>query len=264
MTESHVRTAARNNAEWCDAVCRTHGLPGEFGDAAWTNARRTPQFYPDAVTLSAAAAATDVLPGIDLTSAGTSIKDSFGCLDLTAAGFDVLFEASWIHRPAGFPAPEPSGDVNWSPVASPAELAAWAVACGGGQVFRSELLAEDGVVVLAGHRAGRITAGAIANRAAGVVGISNLFVASDDPDDAWAGAVGAVAARFPGLPIVGYERDDGLDSALRNGFSPIGPLRVWVLAEPDEVRRGARPIGEIEGETFVEQTARDYSAALEQ
>jgi hypothetical protein len=25
-----VRTAARNNAEWCDAFCRTHGVRGRF------------------------------------------------------------------------------------------------------------------------------------------------------------------------------------------------------------------------------------------
>lgn len=44
--------AALNNAEWCDAMCRAHGLPGVFTPRAWTNPARTPLFYPDAVTLS--------------------------------------------------------------------------------------------------------------------------------------------------------------------------------------------------------------------
>ncbi|MFF0288669.1 hypothetical protein [Streptomyces sp. NPDC005262] len=36
---------------------------------------------------------------------GASMKDSFADLDLTEAGFHVLFEAQWIHRPASAPIP---------------------------------------------------------------------------------------------------------------------------------------------------------------
>ena len=43
-----------------------------------------------------------------------------------------------------------------------------------------------------------------------------------------ADAVAAVSARFPGLPLVGYEHGDSLAAARRAGFSPIGPLRVWL------------------------------------
>ena len=32
-------------------VCRSHGIPNTFGKSAWCSARRTPQYYPDAVTL---------------------------------------------------------------------------------------------------------------------------------------------------------------------------------------------------------------------
>ena len=30
MTHDPAEMAARNNAAWCDAVCRAHGVPGEF------------------------------------------------------------------------------------------------------------------------------------------------------------------------------------------------------------------------------------------
>jgi len=40
-------------AEWCDALCRTHGIAGQFGMDFWSSSRRTPPYYPDAVTLSA-------------------------------------------------------------------------------------------------------------------------------------------------------------------------------------------------------------------
>jgi hypothetical protein len=40
-----------NNAEWCDAFCRTHGIVGHFRAGYWFSPVRTPRYYPDAVTL---------------------------------------------------------------------------------------------------------------------------------------------------------------------------------------------------------------------
>src|ERR1044071_9434397 len=47
---SRAERAARNNAIWCDTVCRAHGLPGELGESIWLNRHATPHFYPNAVT----------------------------------------------------------------------------------------------------------------------------------------------------------------------------------------------------------------------
>ena len=52
MTPSRMAQAARNNALWCDTVCRTHGIPGEFSDALWLNRHPVPRFYSNAVTLA--------------------------------------------------------------------------------------------------------------------------------------------------------------------------------------------------------------------
>lgn len=202
---SVVGIAARNNAEWCDIVCRTHGLPTAFHEHAWTSAHRAPPLYPDAVTLTEAATPDDVLPRIDLAAPGGSVKDSFARLDLSPAGFRILFDASWIHRPAGVPVPETT--TQWSVLdTAPAP-------------FRPELLAEDAVRVVGGA-----TGGAILNRSAGAVGISNLFSANGDT---WASAISLADRLFPGVPLVGYERGEGLEAALRNGFQRIGPLRIW-------------------------------------
>ncbi|WP_405166876.1 hypothetical protein OG203_18280 [Nocardia sp. NBC_01499] len=95
-----VRAAALDNAEWCDAVCRSHGLIGELDAAAWTSAKRTPPLYPDAVSLSPRTSAAELLARIDRSTPGASIKDSFACLDLSRDGFHILFEAQWIYRPA--------------------------------------------------------------------------------------------------------------------------------------------------------------------
>lgn len=49
-------------------------------------------------------------------------------------------------------------------------------------------------------------------------------------EEAWAGALTLVASRRPGLAVVGYESGDDLDTALGQGFTALGPLRVWIHA----------------------------------
>ncbi|MEU4727413.1 hypothetical protein [Streptomyces sp. NPDC023588] len=235
-TNTALLTAALNNAAWCDAVCSAHGLSPHYdGRRLWLSAHRTPPLYPDAVTLDASVAAPRVLRGIDTDSPGCSVKDSFATLDLTGDGFEVLFDAQWIHRPAGTPVPRAaSGGLEWTRVATAGELEAWEAAWdgeGSTGLFRPALLTED-IAFLAGRRDGRIVAGAVANRASGVVGVSNLFARAEasaaDTDAAWAGVLAEVGARWPDLDVVGYESGDDLATALRHGFTPIGPLRVWL------------------------------------
>ncbi|RVU27985.1 hypothetical protein EOT10_06890 [Streptomyces antnestii] len=232
-TEQHlVRAAARNNAEWCAAMCRSHGLAGEFGAHAWAAPSRTPLFHPDAVTLAPGVAAPAVTAAIDAT-AGATVKDSFADLDLTEAGFHVLFEAHWIHRPAGPPAVTPELSWDWGVADTPETLRAWAVAWDGGQgdadLFRPELLDAAGHFVLAARSAGgHVVAGAVASRSDEVVGVSNVFARDGGPDAAWPVVLDAVNSLFPALPVVGYEHGEDLAGALRHGFEPVGPLRVWL------------------------------------
>lgn len=226
--------AARDNAEWCDAVARGHGPAGVFAPDAWTSAHRTPPLYPDAVTLAPGASAAALVAGIDTDGPGCSVKDSFADLDLTGDGFEVLFEAVWIHRPAAAPPADTGSRLEWSAVTGPASLEEWEAAWDGERstgLFHPALPGPD-LVFLAGRAGDRIVAGAVAHRGSGpVVGLSNLFSHDDaGTDAAWAGALGEVAARWPELPVVGYESGDDLDAAVRAGFVPVGPLRVWLHA----------------------------------
>lgn len=225
-----VDAAVRNNAEWCDVVCRTHGLTGEFRSASWTSGVRTPALYPDAITLSAAATVADVLPWID-TTPGCSVKDSYGVLDLAPYGFEVLFDAWWIRRTAAQEGPTQAADVTWSTLRSADALAAWQDAWSGGddpRPFLPELLAASSVRVVGGYRGDQVVAGAVLNRAATVVGVSNVFAVDGDLGTAWAGALGSAAQHFPKLTVVGYESGPGLKVAAQNGFDPLGPLRIWL------------------------------------
>jgi hypothetical protein len=246
-----VRRAVRNNAAWCAALCRTHGITGTFGDAAWWSPRRTPPYYPDAVTLRPGAVPRDVLPHIDTASPGCSVKDSFGTLDLRPHGFTQLAAARWLYRPAVEPgAAGGAGTAQVRCVTDAGDLAAWQRAWHGGagappDVFRAALLADPAVRVLAvprrdgGGRPGSVTAGgAVLNSAEGAVGVTNVFACSppDGRDGAqgagtaavWGAVLAAAAREFPGLPLVCYQQVDDLAPTLAAGFLATGALRIWL------------------------------------
>lgn len=218
-------------------MCRAHGVAGEFGGEAWAASGRAPVYYPDAVTLEPGADPDALTARIDISSPGASVKDSFADLDLTAAGFRVLFEAQWIHRPAGAPARAPGPtDLAWDVVGDPDALRAWALAWDGGagnaDLFRDGLLAGPETFVIAGRSGdGRVVAGAVAARSAHVVGVCNVFGRDGGPDTAWPVVLHALDRLFPTLPVVGYESGADLETALRYGFQPVGPLRVWLQGE---------------------------------
>jgi hypothetical protein len=244
MRHERTKQAAWNNALWCDTVCRTHGKPGEFLEGIWINRRETPRFYPNAVTLSEAVGTAAQLERVrelvDTRVPGDwGVKDSFSALDLAPLGFEVLFEATWIYRPASLPRPgDDITEVRWARVGGASELARWEAAWRGAPanegatkqapIFLPSLLMDSSSVVLAACRKHRIVAGAIANRTGDVVGLSNLFVPERHPEPFRAGCVAAVIDAFPGLPIVGYERGRELAAALSLGFELLGPLRIWV------------------------------------
>lgn len=229
--QSPARRAARNNAAWCAVMSRAHDVPSTFGAQAWTAPARTPLYYPDAVTLVPGADPAALTGRIDLTAPGATVKDSFADLDLAPAGFRVLFEAEWIHRPAGPPATPP--ELVWEPAEDPDAVRAWAQAWDGGEgnadLFRPALLDDPDTFLLAARTAdGGVTAGAVASRSEDVLGLSNVFAADGGADAAWPGALEAAHRLFPGLPVVGYEHGDDLAAALRHGFTAVGPLRVWL------------------------------------
>jgi len=226
-----VRTAARNNAEWCDAICRTYGIAGRFGADSWSSPTRTPQYYPDAVTLLPGVAVSQLLSGIDA-GAGSSVKDSFADLDLAVAGFRPLFHAEWLHRAAG--GSRAVSGRRWSTVTTEQQLGEWESTWPGSPeapaFFRPAVLADEAIAVLARCDNGRIVAGAIANRGATVIGLSNVFDATGDLESAWLGGAAAATALWGQMPFVGYGSGASLDAAHQAGFDSIGELVVWLKA----------------------------------
>ena len=232
MSERHlVGVAAQNNAEWCDAFCRTHGVVGRFRPESWFSPVRTPPYYPDAVTLLPDVTIEQVLSGIDA-SDGCSVKDSFAGLNLGAAGFRCLFRAEWLVREPAEPR-VPSAR-RWSAVTTAEQLgeweAAWAEAPEGPGFFRRALLEDGTIGVLAGYDGDRIVAGAIANRSSTVIGLSNVFDVAGDLESAWVAGAAAAGALWGEMPTVGYDSGESLDAAHTAGFESIGELVVWLNA----------------------------------
>jgi len=153
---SRAEQAARNNAAWCDAVCRAHGVPGELARGLWLQCRPGPPYYPNLVTIQHAGAEAAALVAIQqltttLPGAGWGVKDSFSNLDLDAQGFERLFDAQWIWRePTRTPAAAP--DLRWAALVAHAELQRWETAWAAGApaaqppVFPNALLDEPGAL----------------------------------------------------------------------------------------------------------------------
>jgi hypothetical protein len=244
MALTHVEQAARNNAIWCDAVCRAHDLPGEFYDAIWVNRHRVPRFYSNAVTLSyerdAAMQLAHIQALLDSDLPGNwSVKDSFCTLDLTDLGFQVLFEATWLWRAPAPIAPHDTGPrIRWTWVRDESELAQWETAWNGApanisstkqpRLFVPGLLADPDLGFLAAYHDRAIVAVAIANRTENVVGVSNVFTLAAGNDLFWTGCIAMVQERFPGLPLVGYQRGPELAIAQKVDFERLQDLRVWI------------------------------------
>jgi hypothetical protein len=212
--DDRVLAAAANNAAWCATVCDTYGIASARSDNWWVAAASVPTYFPDAVTLRSG---PSDLPDLLAERSPCSIKDSFGTLDLERFGFRVLFDAGWIWRESSTQVDLPSG---WSVVTTADQLRRWQDAHGDCPALRPELLDHPEVRVLV---ADSWTSGLIASSAASVVGISNVFGAAG----AWSDGVAAARQCFPGLPLVGWERDNGLAAATASGFQTIGQLRVW-------------------------------------
>ena len=93
------------------------------------------------------------------------------------------------------------------------------------------LLEDPDIVLLATYRrqqvVGVVAASQSDDGSGPVVGVSNLVLPSGDERER-VGAVAAVQAAFPDLPVVSYDSGADLDAMKALGFEEIGPLRVWI------------------------------------
>ena len=241
-----ITLAARNNARWCDAVARSHGVRGTFDDEAWTASTRTPPYYPDAVTLSPEAEEYALLARID-DSDGCSVKDSWAHLDLSLEDFARLVVGEWVWLDPATPLPDTATTPawRWRVVTNADEMAQWVRAWSSdpdaAAILRPSLLDEPGLHVLAARDEsaqsaddsdrdglGQVVAGAIVYVSDGVAGLGNVFAVDGDEHRAWREAAAAAREVAPGIPLVGWEAGASVDAAVAAGCERLGPLTVWL------------------------------------
>lgn len=236
--------AAMNNALWCDAVCRAHGVPTLLTADSWLGLESAPPLYPNLVTLSVAGAGEQArrVQGLiaSLTASGWGVKDSFGVLDLTPQGLQPLFHARWAVIQPGDPiVAGRSTSVRVSRVGSDDHLLEWESAWRvdqpeqprAGRPFVPALLERSDVAFLSVSDGPDLVAGLVANRGAGVVGVSNMFAMDRQRSEAVFIALEELRALWPGLPLVTYASDvRALEST---GFREFAGLTVWRYGDTD-------------------------------
>ena len=226
---------ARNNAELCDSVCRSHGVPGQFHANVWLQPRDGPAYYPNAVTLSASGGGlrAEIVRLSAERPHGFSVKDSFDRLDLSEFGLRRLFRAEWVWLEGDPALATGATGATWERIETEDELQAFEAAWSAGnpphgRIFLPPLLEDAAVSVLAARRDGCIVAGCIANRGpAGVTGFSNFFAPAAGRSAFRAEAVMVLRRMDEGGAIAGYDSGEELTGLLALSFRAVGPLSVW-------------------------------------
>ncbi len=223
VTAEILKQAVLNNAELCELVCASNSTIGEFRNGLWASKHNVADYYPNFVTLDPAIDA-DALNQELLDfhpSRAWTVKDSFSNLDLVPLGFKELFEAEWIVGPDALN-PRGQTSAKWKVVSSKEELKLWETAWHGRwepkqtTLFKPSLLQNPDIEFIAAYAEDKIVAGLIVNKSKEVVGYSNIFVHTKTTEDYWKEAIDFIKQRYPAMPIVGYERDAELKTALNS------------------------------------------------
>jgi hypothetical protein len=223
--EARLRRAVDANVAWYEDIFALHGIGSRLEHGLWVCAGAPPPLHSDAVVVEPWVTLDRVLTSLDGRE-HAGFKDSFATLDPTAAGMDLLFEASWIHRAATDAVSTPARSA-WSLVTSARELDGWIGHHDTAEVLLPGLLKRGHFKILARRQDGETVAGAVARLGSGTVDVSNVWAAPGAVVD-WSELAGAIQDEFPGRDLVGYERGDDLAAAIAGGFERVGDLRIWV------------------------------------
>ncbi|MEU8818741.1 hypothetical protein [Actinoplanes sp. NPDC048796] len=220
--DPRLRSAVDASVGWYEDLCTLHGVGSVLSDGLWSALDPPPPLHSDAVAVEPEVTADRVLARLEGREHG-GVKDSFAAMDLSGAGFGLLFSATWIHREAA----RPAASSEWSAVTTGPELAEWTSHHDTRDVLLPPLLRRAHFRILARRAGGHLVAGAVARLGSGTVDVSNVYAVPGHHVD-WAELAAAVAVYFPDRPLVGYERGEPLSAARDGGFTPVGELRVWV------------------------------------
>lgn len=223
VSEQRLRAAVDASRRWYDDLFRLHRIAVGSDGALWWAEAAPPRWHSAVKTLVPTTDPSGALLRMERHPHGT-IADSFGLLDLTAEGFELLFAARWLHHRGVPSGARPPG---WMPVLDPDLMDQWNRHHDTVGVLPVDLWKHPHFTVLARHDGDGLTGGAILHDAGTVVGLSNTWSLEDvplDPRD----VLELAAQRYPGRAVVDYAWGADLGAMLGAGFEPLGPHHVWI------------------------------------
>jgi len=222
MTERGLLAAVAASRSWYDDIFDLHRIAVGSDGALWWAEGAPPRWHSAVKTLVPTSDSSGVLVRMERHPHGT-IADSFGLLDLSVHGFDLLFAATWLQHPGAAPAAEPSH--RWIHVLDSDLMARWNQHHDTEGVLPSDLWEHPRFTVLARRDGHDLTGGAILHDAGTVVGLSNIWSeeVSVDPRE----LLGVAARIHPGRAVVDYAWGAELEAMLAANFEPLGPHHIW-------------------------------------
>jgi hypothetical protein len=217
-----LRTAVEASLGWYEDVFAAHGVATHVDTDLWRAIGNPPRWHSAVKTLQPGVTVDQVQRACERFPRA-SVADSFGTLDLSTAGFQVLFRATWLHHPP-LEATErlPHG---WSVVSDELQLEEWNIAHDTVGVILPSLLTHPRFTILAKHVDDRLVGGAVLHDSAATVELSNSWtLTGDEPDPQL--LLRCVSNLRPGRAVVGYHRGD-LAALEHAGFLGVGPQVVW-------------------------------------
>jgi hypothetical protein len=149
--DHRLRCAIDASIGWYDDLCTLHGTASMLADGLWSALGPPPPLHSAAVTVEEQVTAERVLDRLADGPPG-GVKDSFSTVDLGGAGWELLFEATWLHLPApAAPAGLPPG---WQEVRDVPGLQRWTSGHDTAEVLLPGLL-QVGALPGAGQGRGR-------------------------------------------------------------------------------------------------------------
>ena len=223
--DPRLRSAVDASLAWYDDVFAVHGIPTAVEQGVWHALEEPPRWHSAAKTTAPTEDPAPVVRAVERFGS-CSVADSFGRLDLSGSGFDLLFEATWVHHSAADGTSAlPDG---WTVVRHAALIRSWNAAHDTAEVLLPAMLTHPRFTILARTEDDVLTGGAVLHDCPGeAVGLSNTWSASGTVLDPRA-VLACAQALHPGRSVVDYAQGADLEAMVEAGFSRLGPQVVWV------------------------------------
>jgi len=223
--DQRLRTAIDSSLHWYGDIFSLHDILTTVEAGLWWAQGPPPRWHSAAKTIEPTTSKERALRAVEPFD-HCSIADSFGVLDLSDVGFEILLGATWLHHP---PLARTTGVMprGWSVIQDQHELEAWNAEHDTADVLLPLLLTHQRFNFLARQVDGSLVAGAVLHDWGGAaVGMSNAWAVAGTALDPEA-ILQCASILHPDRALVDFAHGTDLDTLIDAGFDQLGPQIVW-------------------------------------